>query len=62
MAFAMPTVRGTVKRFLRDYAWDIHVARADQEAYPSLALSHTRNAGSVPGPEPRAKRWVRPWP
>ncbi|MYV98985.1 sigma-70 family RNA polymerase sigma factor [Streptomyces sp. SID3343] len=42
MAYALPTMRGEVKRFFRDCVWEMHVARADQELF--LATVRTRDA------------------
>jgi RNA polymerase sigma-B factor len=37
LAFAVPTVMGEVKRYFRDYGWDVKVPRRLKDLYPQLA-------------------------
>jgi RNA polymerase sigma-B factor len=42
LAYAIPTMRGEVKRFFRDFVWSVGVARSDQELF--LATLRRRDA------------------
>src|SRR5690625_8018879 len=44
-AFAIPTILGEIKRYLRDQTWSVHVPRRIKELGPKIKRSEERRVG-----------------